>query len=243
MRENYRLQRLFISGSLAKDVLISLETRQAHYLLHVLRMKAGQELLVFNGKDGEWRAAIFDIKKKTCTLKVEYKTREQESVPDVIYCFALLKQGRLDYMVQKAVELGVAALQPVITQHCQVVRLNEDRVQANAVEALEQCGGLALPHCPMAKNLSALLADWDGRPLFFCDEMAKTINPLVALEGRSRKACGVLVGPEGGFSAAERAFLCQHDFVFPLSLGPRILRADTAAVAALALIHACLGDW
>jgi 16S rRNA (uracil1498-N3)-methyltransferase len=177
-------------------------------------------------------------------LKVIESQRPQPSLPDHVYCFAPLKQGRLDYLVQKAVEMGAGILQPVITQHTQVTKPSIDRLTANVIEAAEQCGILAVPQVREAEKFERLLAGWDTeRRLVFCDEDASTNNPLPALQTLSEKKLALLVGPEGGFSDDERRMLRALPFVTAIPLGPRILRADTAAVAALAVMQATVGDW
>jgi 16S rRNA (uracil1498-N3)-methyltransferase len=244
MRANYRMQRLFVPADLAEGRAVEPSAPQTHYLLNVLRLGDGAKILIFNGRDGEWRAALTLAGKKKVMLTPIERTRPQPRLPDLLYCFALLKQGRLDYLVQKAVEMGAGTLQPVITQHTQVTKLGIDRLQANAVEAAEQCGILAIPQVREAMKLERLLADWDaGRRLVFCDEDAGTNNPLSALQGIEERRLGLLVGPEGGFSDAERRELRALPFVTTIPLGPRILRADTAAVAALAVVQATIGDW
>ncbi|WP_336294739.1 16S rRNA (uracil(1498)-N(3))-methyltransferase [Bartonella sp. CB169] len=244
MRINYKLKRLFIRQSLALNEEIMIEGAQAAYLVHVLRMKEGAEILLFNGQDGEWLAKLISIKKKFVVVQLIRQERLQTNHSNIIYCFAPLKNARLDYMVQKAVEMGVLILQPVITHHTQVTRINMMRMEANVVEASEQCGILSLPKCMPAVSLEKLLARWDKtQPLFFCDEVCKSYNPLHILKKYKVTTPGVLIGPEGGFSEKERNFLQKHSFVIPISLGSRILRADTAAVAALALLNVALGDW
>lgn len=177
-------------------------------------------------------------------LAVERQERPQPPVPDLVYAFAPLKAGRLDYMVQKAVEMGAGALQPVVTQHTQVAKPPMEKMQANLIEAAEQCGVLSLPALHPPVKLDRLLAGWDReRRLIFCDEDAATDNPLPALRAVAEAKIGLLVGPEGGFSDDERRMLRALPFVTAIPLGPRILRADTAAVAALALVQATLGDW
>jgi 16S rRNA (uracil1498-N3)-methyltransferase len=244
MRANYRMQRLFVSDDLAGDRQIVLGRDQSHYLANVLRMKAGAELLVFNGRDGEWRAGIGEIAKKTVSLHVAKQTRPQPPAPDLVYAFAPIKAGRLDYLVQKAVEMGAGVLQPVRTQHTQISKLGHERLQANALEAAEQCGRLSVPPVREMVSFDRLLSDWDrDRRLIFCDESDETDNPLPILERIEERRLGLLVGPEGGFSDDERRQLHALPFVTAIPLGPRILRADTAAVAALALIQATIGDW
>ncbi|WP_376701915.1 16S rRNA (uracil(1498)-N(3))-methyltransferase [Mesorhizobium sp. ISC25] len=244
MRANYKMQRLFVPDELGPDIEFDVGPQQSHYLSHVLRLGEGAELLVFNGRDGEWSAAIAAKSKKAVRLKVMELQRPQPPVPDLVYCFAPLKQGRLDYLVQKAVEMGAGILQPVITQHTQVTRPGIERLRANVVEAAEQCGILAVPELREAEKFERLLSNWDReRRLIFCDEDASTNNPLPALQAVRENKLGLLVGPEGGFSDEERRMLRALPFVTAIPLGPRILRADTAAVAALALIQATIGDW
>ncbi len=244
MRVNYKLKRLFIQQPLSLNKKIRIEGSQASYLIHVLRMQEGAEILIFNGQDGEWLATLTTIKKRFVIAQLIHQERLQTALSDLIYCFALLKNARLDYMVQKAVEMGVSVLQPIITHHTQVTRVNMTRMEANVIEASEQCGILSLPVCLPAVSLTQLLTHWDkARPLFFCDEAYKAHNPLSLLKKHKVSALGVLIGPEGGFSEEERSLLKKHPFVVPISLGSRILRADTAAVAALALLNATVGDW
>lgn len=244
MRANYRLQRLFVPHDLDRGAVFDADRAQSHYLLHVLRMAEGAELLVFNGRDGEWRVRIAAAGKKGVRLMVDRQERPQPPAPDLVYAFAPLKAGRLDYMVQKAVEMGAGVLQPVVTQHTQVARPAMEKMQANAIEAAEQCGVLALPAVRPPVKLDALLAGWEaGRRLIFCDEDAQGDNPLPVLQAIGERRLGLLVGPEGGFSDEERRRLRALPFVTAIPLGPRILRADTAAVAALALVQATRGDW
>ncbi len=243
-RYDFRSPRLYVAAPLKEGARIVLEQAQAHYLTNVLRLRSGDGVLVFNGRDGEWRAAIAGEKRKAA-LEVGPKTREQTAPADLHYLFAPLKTARLDYMVQKAVEMGVSRLQPVLTRHGQVARINPDRMRANAIEAAEQCGILSLPEIGPPLGLARVLADLDvGRYLVFCDEEADVANPVAALEALPRHApLAVLVGPEGGFADDERAALLKLPNVVRLALGPRILRADTAAVAALAVVQAVIGDW
>ena len=238
------MQRLYLPDDLSEGVEVETTREQSHYLANVLRMREGAELLVFNGKHGEWLAEIVDFSKKSARLSVRNLTRPQTPQPDLFYCFAPLKQGRLDYLVQKAVEMGVGILQPVITQHTQVPKLGMERLQANVIEAAEQCGILSIPAVREPVKLEKLLAGWEkGRRLLFCDEDAPGQNPLPHVAALAGERMGLLVGPEGGFSEAERNTLRALPFVVPIPLGPRILRADTAAVAALAIVQAAAGDW
>ncbi len=244
MRANYRMQRLYVPHRLTQGEPVEADPQQAHYLLNVMRMTSGSEVLVFNGQHGEWLARLVEAGKKKAQLVPVAQTRAQPAPSDLLYCFAPLKQGRLDYMVQKAVEMGAGQLQPVITQHTQLSTVGLDRLQANAIEAAEQCGILAIPQVMQVVKLDRLLWEWEpGRRLIFCDESAETNNPTEALKSISESKIGLLVGPEGGFSEDERRQLKSLPYVTPVPLGPRILRADTAAVAALAVIQSTIGDW
>jgi 16S rRNA (uracil1498-N3)-methyltransferase len=241
---DFRSPRLFVDAPLEAGGTVALERAQAHYLSHVLRLTPGDSVLVFNGRDGEWSAILEGGGKRT-SLVVDAKTRQQTVDADLHYLFAPLKAARLDYMVQKAVEMGVSRLAPVLTRHGQVTRVNLERMRANAIEAAEQCGILALPEIAEPMPLSRYLADRDpARLLVFCDEDADAANPAAALAKASAPSgLAVLVGPEGGFAEDERAALVKQPNVVRLSLGPRILRADTAAVAALAVVQTAVGDW
>jgi 16S rRNA (uracil1498-N3)-methyltransferase len=241
---NFHDVRLFVEPPLAAGAAIACTPEQANYLLNVLRLGAGAEILIFNGSDGEWQARIADRGKRRCTLECLAQTRAQAGGPDVHYLFAPLKHTRLDYMVQKATEMGVAHLQPVLTHHTIAARVNLERMRANAIEAAEQCGVLRVPTVGEPMKLEAALSAWDPkRTLIFCDEAADVANPLPTLSAIEGAPLAVLIGPEGGFDPAERALLREKPFALPISLGPRIMRADTAAVAALALVNATLGDW
>jgi 16S rRNA (uracil1498-N3)-methyltransferase len=203
---------------------------------------------VFNGRDGEWRATLESAGKRRLFLVLGERTRAQTQAGHIHYLFAPLKHARLDYMVQKAVEMGAARLEPVLTAHAQASRINMERMQANAIEAAEQCGILTLPEIAPPVDFDRMLASRDGsRLLVFCDEDAETKDPVTALAAHRADAgptpVDVLVGPEGGFADRERAALLAVPNMVRLALGPRILRADTAAVAALALVGAVLGDW
>jgi 16S rRNA (uracil1498-N3)-methyltransferase len=236
--------RLYVEASLTQGAPVGCTPPQAHYLGNVMRMRAGDELLVFNGRDGEWLAEIAALRRGYCELVVRERIREQAGGPDVHYLFAPLKKARLDYMVQKATEMGVAALRPVITRRTQAERVNAERMRANAIEAAEQCGVLRVPEIFESQKLDAALHGWpSGRALILADEAASIASPLEALEAVPRGPAALLIGPEGGFDEAERAMLRRQPFVHAISLGPRVMRADTAAVAALALVNAVLGDW
>ena len=242
---DFRAARLFVDAALAQDAKVGLDRDQSNYLGNVLRLAAGASILAFNGRDGEWQAAI-EGRKRPDSLVILKQTRSQDRLADLAYVFAPLKHARLDYMVQKAVEMGAASLQPVLTRFTQVSRVNGERMRANVIEAAEQCGILSLATVtdpmPLERFLSQRAAT---RLLVFCDEATETENPIVALQGARDAARGidVLIGPEGGFADEERALLLRQPHILRLALGPRILRADTAAVAALALVQSVLGDW
>jgi 16S rRNA (uracil1498-N3)-methyltransferase len=241
---DFNSQRLFVDHALAGGARVTCTPEQASYLRTVLRLGDGAELLIFNGRDGEWRARLEAAGKRGAVLEVQDLVREQAGGPDVDYIFAPLKRSRLDYMVQKATELGVARLVPVITRHTIAERVNLDRMRANVIEAAEQCGVLRVPAVAEPLKLTALLAQWPlGRRLIFCDEAAAQASPLAALADLAPGPTAVLIGPEGGFSPDEREMILARPEAIALSLGPRIMRADTAAVAALALVNAVLGDW
>jgi 16S rRNA (uracil1498-N3)-methyltransferase len=258
-RPDFRSPRLFVEEKLSADAAITLDKKPAHYLRNVLRLKADDTILVFNGKHGEWRAAI-SLSGKSTKLMVQEQVREQTPPSDIHYLFAPLKHERLDYMVQKAVEMGVSRLQPVLTRHTQVARVNAERMQANVIEAAEQCGILTIPEVGAPTTLGRMLAARKpDRLLVFCDEHADVKNPIAALEAArispsamlpllggaalpEVEPLAILIGPEGGFAEEEREALLKQSNIVRLSLGPRILRADTAGVAALALVQAVLGD-
>ncbi|WPE22372.1 16S rRNA (uracil(1498)-N(3))-methyltransferase [Shinella zoogloeoides] len=244
MRANYRMQRLFIRDALAAGTAVEASKDHFHYLTNVLRMAEGDAVLLFNGCDGEWHATLsFPTRKRLLFTPVE-QTRPQPEPSDLHYLFAPLKVGRLDYLVQKAVEMGAGVLQPVMTQHVQGKITSLERLEANAVEAAEQCGILSIPQVAAPRKLEDLLADWPHeRRIVFCDEGHGSQNPLPVLQKIEERRLALLVGPEGGFSDGERTLLRSLDFVTPIPLGPRILRADTAAVAAMAIIQAAIGDW
>lgn len=244
-RIDFTSHRLFLAADLVAGQPVEATREQANYLLNVLRLGDGATLLVFNGRDGEWRARLALAGRKQVVLHPGDRIRAQPPAPALWYCFAPLKSARLDYMVQKAVEMGVGRLLPVLTRRTQVTRINLDRMRANVIEAAEQCGILALPEVDDPVAIDRLLADWPtGRPLVFCDEDADDAGPIATLLHLSRGTpLAVLVGPEGGFDPAERSALLHLPGVLRISLGPRILRADTAAIAALALVQATLGDW
>ena len=241
---DFREPRLFVDAVLAGGATIALDRGQSNYLGNVLRLSAGETIMVFNGRDGEWRASILG-RKRPDSLTILAQTRPQDRLPDLTYVFAPLKHARLDYMVQKAVEMGASSLQPVLTRFTQVSRVNGERMRANVIEAAEQCGILCIADVAEPVTLDRYLSERHGqRLLVFCDEAADATDPLQALRGEmALNGIDVLIGPEGGFAEEERAILLRQPQTLRLSLGPRVLRADTAAVAALALVQAALGDW
>ena len=242
---DFRSPRLYVDAPLGEGRAIVLEREHSNYLGNVLRLAAGDNVLVFNGRDGEWRASIAG-RKRPDSLTITAQTRPQDRLPDLAYVFAPLKHARLDYMVQKAVEMGASRLEPVLTRFTQVSRVNGERMRANVIEAAEQCGILSIATVADPLPLERYLAGRGAeRLLVFCDEAAEVADPLEALKAGRAGAGGidVLVGPEGGFAEEERTLLLRQPRTLRLALGPRILRADTAGVAALALVQATLGDW
>ena len=251
---DFRSPRLFVEPPLEPGAEIPVERSQANYLCNVLRLKAGDSVLVFNGRDGEWHASLKTAGRKAFVLVCEVQTRPQRAAQelyhhDLHYLFAPLKHARLDYVVQKATEMGASWLQPVLTAFTQASRVSAERMRANAIEAAEQCGILTVPEIAPAIAFERMIAARDpARLLVFCDEAAAVADPISALaaaaaKGAPRPPLALLIGPEGGFSEAERTALLRLPNVVRLALGPRILRADTAAVAALALVQSVLGDW
>jgi len=244
MRANFRMQRLFVDAPLAAGATVETTADHFNYLANVLRMADGAELLIFNGRDGEWKARLTFPTRKRIVLVAEERTRPQPAPSDLHYLFAPLKVGRLDYLVQKAVEMGAGFLRPVMTQHVQGKITNLDKLRANVIEAAEQCGILDVPNVAEPVKLFDLLEKWPSdRRIIYCDEDDAGQNPLPLLSSIGERKLALLVGPEGGFSEEERGRLRSLDFVTAIPLGPRILRADTAAVAAMAVIQASIGDW
>ena len=244
-RTDFNTPRLCVSAPLAEGELLLLTAEQTNYLVNVLRLGAGARVLLFNGRDGEHSASLGQMSRKSGTLVVRAQTRPQEAPPDIDYLFAPLKHARLDFVAQKAVEMGARRLRPILTRRTQVTRLNIERLTANAIEACEQCGVIWTPEVLALQSLEGALAHWPAeRLLVFCDEDAPLVSPLEALSGVAAHAgVGLMIGPEGGFDELERAAILAVPRVVQLSLGPRVLRADTAAIAALTLVQATLGDW
>ena len=247
MNSDRARQRLFVEAELSAGALVTLDRSRANYLVNVLRLRSRDEVLVFDGVHGEWMAELTRIDRRTWGLAVGERQRAQTAKHDLAYVFAPLKHGRLDYMVQKAVEMGTGRLMPVLTQYGQVKRLNLDRMKANAIEAAEQCGLLAVPEVDAPQPLGRLLQTWPKnepeRQIVYCDEARGGVDPVATLRRIKPSRLAVLIGPEGGFAPKERELLRSLPFVTPIGLGPRILRADTAAVAAFALVQALIGDW
>jgi len=238
------LIRLYAETALAQDQQIELPADQAHYINNVMRLNVGDPVLVFNAQDGEWAATLLEGKKKRCVLQVGEKKRAPEETPDLWLCFAPIKKQRLDFIIEKATELGVSHLQPVITRHTITSKIRTDRLHAQAIEASEQCERLNIPDVKEAVSLTQLIKDWpENRRLFVLDERggAEPINQ--ALQTHKDGLHAFLTGPEGGFEASELDLLRKLPFVTPISLGPRILRADTAALAAISCWQSVCGDW
>jgi len=236
--------RLYVEHPLGEGQTLSLDRAQAHYLFGVMRQGAGDNVAVFNGRDGEWRATVTEAGKRGGVLTCQTQTAPQRDPPDLWLLFAPIKKARTDFIVEKAAEMGAARILPVQTDFTNSERVRQDRLQAHAVEAAEQCGGTYVPEVCDLQRLDSLLADWPGgdRRLMFCDEALAGGACALPASGRG-KPWAVLVGPEGGFSEPERARLSALPFAHPVALGPRILRADTATVAALTLWQTACGDW
>jgi 16S rRNA (uracil1498-N3)-methyltransferase len=237
------LIRLYVTEPLVASSRLVVVPAHAHYLVNVMRLAAGDELLLFNGRDGEWRARVAAVGKRGCRLEVLERTRDQQVGPDLDLVVALVKRGRLETIIEKAAELGARRVRLALTERTNAERARVDRLTAVAVEAAEQTGRLEVPAVEAPQRLEALLAGWPAdRSLMFCDEAGEAPPALDALAGRAGGPWGVLIGPEGGFSPRERALIRALPQAAPVSLGPRILRADTAAIAALTLWQAALGD-
>jgi len=242
MRENYTLIRLYIDAALSGGTVIELPKEQRHYLLNVLRKKNGDALRVFNGQDGEWRAQISEATKKSVQIEILEQLRTPKACPDITLCFAPLRKHRTAFIAEKAAELGVSALQPVITARTQFPKLNLGKMRLQIIEAAEQTERLDIPTLSAPLSLDEMLSALSGRTIFFADEAGGAAPALEAIKADSNPAA-ILIGPEGGFTDAERAALRGRDNVVPISLGPRILRADTAALSVLTLWQSVHGDW
>jgi 16S rRNA (uracil1498-N3)-methyltransferase len=230
--------RLFVDEPLAEDREIRIDGGQSHYLLNVMRLKPGAPVKLFDDRSGEYLATVSAAGKRDLSLSVQAKLRDREAAPDLWLCQALVKKDRLDWIAEKACELGVARFQPVLTQRCVVDKAKEDRLRSQMIEAAEQCERTALPEIAPIEKLDALLKNWPAaRKLYFCDERGG--EPFAPSPGAS----AILIGPEGGFTDAENAAIRAHACAKAVSLGPRILRADTAAIAAISVWMAAQGDW
>jgi 16S rRNA (uracil1498-N3)-methyltransferase len=237
--------RLFVGEDLAPGRTLDLGAQASHYLSHVMRQRVGDRLRLFNGRDGEWTATIVEPSRKSVRVALGAQTRPQDGVPDLTLLFAALKKGPMGFLIEKATELGVARLQPVITARTQM-RAAPERMRAHAIEAAEQSWRLSVPEIAPALALNAVLANWpEGAPILYCDERRTAAPALPALQdasGQKRLPWAILIGPEGGFDPAEQALLSSVANIIPVSLGPRIVRAETAAVMALTLWQSVLGD-
>ncbi|MGE4429736.1 MAG: 16S rRNA (uracil(1498)-N(3))-methyltransferase [Sphingobium sp.] len=234
--------RLYTQAAIGPGLAIAVDGNAAHYLLSVMRVKEGDAVLLFNGQAGEWAARATAIRKRDLVLECVEQTKPQEPAPDFWLCAAPIRKGRIDLVAEKACELGVARLRPVLTSRAVVDKLNLDRLHAHMVEAAEQCGRTALPMMDGMEKLPALLRDWpEGRRLFFADEQGGA--PMRDAFAAHPGPAALLIGPEGGFTTQEREAIRAHPAAVPISLGPRILRAETAAIAATACWMAMNGDW
>lgn len=234
--------RLYVDHPLGEGQTVPLDRDQAHYLFGVMRRGEGDAVLLFNGRDGEWRATVQEASKRNGLLRTDEQTQPQQMPPDLWLLFAPIKKARTDFIVEKATEMGAARILPVQTAFTNSERIRQDRLQAHAVEAAEQCGGTYVPEVTSLQKLDRLLSDWpEDRHLMFCDEALVGAAQTLGAAGGDKWA--ILIGPEGGFSDDERTRLNALPFAHPVSLGPRILRADTAAVAALTVWQTTLGDW
>lgn len=243
MRENYTLTRLYIDDNLYADARLELSKDHIHYLLNVLRLEAGGSLRVFNGRDGEWRADIVDLSKRNGALSLQERLRPPKSAPDIWLCFAPLRRHRTNFILEKATELGVSVLQPILTGRTQFGKLKLEKLSAQIIEAAEQTERLCLPDLHAPIPLNDVLSGWDAtRTLIMADEAGNCPPALKVLQD-IKGPSALLIGPEGGFTSDERDQLRSHLAVKPVSLGPRILRADTAALSLLTLWQATQGDW
>ena len=247
-RYDYNTKRLWVEDELFAAAEVTFSAAQSNYLVNVLRMKEGTELLLFNGRQGEWRATLVGTSKRGAMAQVSAQCRPQPAPYDFLYAFAPIKVGRMDYLIQKAVEMGVGTLQPLITDYTQSSRLKDSKLHAHIVEAAAQCGILSLPALRPVQKLTEFIDSFEhqhpDRVLIFCDEANEGATTNEQLDQvKADRMPALLIGPEGGFSSAERDLLRQTSFVRPIGLGPRILRADTAAVAAMAALQMHFGDW
>lgn len=242
MRENYSLPRLYVPDDLTSDAHIDLPKEQAHYLLNVIRKKTGDFVRIFNGTAGEWRAEIEMTSKKSARLIVRGQIRPPLSTPDITLLFAPIRKHRTAFIIEKGTELGVRCFQPILTARTQFPRLNIDKARLQAIEAAEQTERLDIPEICAARPLLDILGEWGESPLLFADEAGDAMAAKAACKAVAAPM-GFIIGPEGGFTDVERAELCGMTNVQPVTLGPRILRADTAAIALLSVWQSVSGDW
>lgn len=240
--------RLFTEAPLQEGGNLTLTQEQSHYLANVMRLKEGAQLALFNGRDGEWLAALSQVAKRSVSVTVDKQLKVQQNEPDLWLVFAPIKKARIDFIAQKATELGVSHLQPVYTERTIVSRVKTDRLQANAIEAAEQCERLNVPTIAEPAKLSDILLSWpENRQIMFCDEDLSGTPAHDSLRNMGSKTApgpwAILIGPEGGFTDQERALIKAMPQTTTVSLGPRVLRADTAAMAAITLWQSALGDW
>ncbi|MGA0602220.1 16S rRNA (uracil(1498)-N(3))-methyltransferase [Caulobacter sp. KR2-114] len=236
--------RLWVPDDLAAGAALEPSREQAHYLVNVMRLAPGADLALFNGRDGEWRGTLTEVSKRGCRLAVGARLRPQQAAPDLDLIVALVKRTRLETIVEKAAELGARRVRLAITERTNADHAKVARLQAIAIEAAEQTGRLDVPQVMEPQKLPALLADLgEDRRLLFCDEAGEALPAQTALAGAGGEAWAILIGPEGGFSPAERQAIRALPAATPVSLGPRILRADTAAISAMTLWQSALGDW
>ncbi len=236
--------RLYINLALEMGVDLGLSKDDCHYLLNVMRLEGGDEIAVFNGRDGEWLAEVMRLSKKEAAVRPKLLLSPQVHEPDVWLVFAPVKKARIDFMAQKACELGATKLMPIMTHHTSVVRIKIERLQANAKEAAEQCGRMMVPEVTPFQKFGDVLRDWpSGRKIIFCDEDLSGGAALEVLNSQSGDKWAIFIGPEGGWSQNERDLIKKQAGCVTVSLGPRVLRADTAAISALTLFQSTLGDW
>ena len=234
--------RLFVDTTLSQGLMHEIDGQQAHYLSRVMRVKPGDAVILCDDRTGEWAARVTEAGKRSVTVEVAEHLRPRESVPPLTLCAALLKKPRFDLVLEKATELGVARIRPVITRRCVADALNMDRARQIVTEAAEQCARTALPAIDEPVTLDAMLRDWDGGALFFADE-SRSAPPAAQAFAKVPPPAAMLIGPEGGFDDAEREAIRAHPAAVPVALGPRILRGETAAIAAMALWMGIAGDW
>ena len=235
--------RMYINCKLEKGAIIRLSKDQFNYLSNVLRKHNDDKVLVFNGISGEWKASINYSGKRSIDLLIEEKILEQVIVPDVMLCFSNIRKNRVSFIIEKGTELGVKTFQPIISEHTQSASFNILRAKYQSIQAAEQTQRLDIPEIMQPKSLSELLGDWDNnRVLLFADEKKAVISPVDVIANISSPV-GILIGPEGGFSSEERNYLMSKNFTRPISLGPRVLRSDTASLSLLTLYQAISGDW